>query len=272
VKLLVVVPILLAMILLRWVRPNMLVWTLSWTLALYLFLRHGFATPVPTSVIRLYMCIAVLALFAYVTSSRKRIQDTVGPIIRLAVEPGYTWALVLIVLAIPALVAFNVYYDLNRPLLAPTVGYTIHPAPPDSITVHDQTVNLITADNPLRKLETSDPDEFRRRVDNGRKIYYRSCHYCHGTDLAGNGLFARGLYPLPTNFTDPGTIAELQESFLFWRIAKGGPGLPSEAGPWDSSMPAWEEFLSVDEIWEATLALYDLTGHRPRAVEAEAHQ
>jgi hypothetical protein len=29
---------------------------------------------------------------------------------------------------------------------------------------------------------------------------------------------------------------QLTESFVFWRIAKGGPGLPKEGAPWNSAM------------------------------------
>ena len=72
---------------------------------------------------------------------------------------------------------------------------------------------------------------------------------------------------MPLNFQDIGTIAQLQESFLFWRIATGGPGLPKEGAPWISSMPVWENFLSEAEIWKVILFLYDYTGHRPRAWE-----
>ena len=88
--------------------------------------------------------------------------------------------------------------------------------------------------------------------------------------MAGNGMFVHGLDPIPTNFADAGTIAMLQETFLFWRIAKGGPGLPEEGGPWDTAMPAWEKFLKEDEMWEAILFLYDFTGQRPRAREEHA--
>src|SRR4030067_882934 len=69
----------------------------------------------------------------------------------------------------------------------------------------------------------------------------------------------------PLNFQDVGTIAQLQESFLFWRIATGGPGLPGEAAPWISSMPVWQEFLKEDEIWKVILFLYDYTGRQPRS-------
>jgi len=59
----------------------------------------------------------------------------------------------------------------------------------------------------------------------------------------------------------------LQETYLFWRIAKGAPDLPQESTPWSSAMPAWENFLSEEEIWDVILFLYDYTGQRPRALE-----
>ena len=57
------------------------------------------------------------------------------------------------------------------------------------------------------------------------------------------------------------------ESFFFWRIAKGGPGLPEEATPYDSTMPQWEKFLTEDDIWSVMLFLYDYTEFQPRANE-----
>ena len=85
--------------------------------------------------------------------------------------------------------------------------------------------------------------------------------------MVGDGLFAYGFIPIPANFQDPTTIAMLQESYLFWRIAKGAPGLPVEATPWSSAMPAWETFLSEEDIWDVILFLYDFTDQRPRAKE-----
>ena len=59
----------------------------------------------------------------------------------------------------------------------------------------------------------------------------------------------------------------LRETFLFWRISKGGPGLPEEGGPWDTAMPAWEKILKEEDIWDVILFLYDFTGRKPRARE-----
>jgi mono/diheme cytochrome c family protein len=223
-------------------------------------------------VVQLYMGIVLVSLVAYVTSNRKRMQETVGPLVRLAVEPRRTRALALTLLVLPVLIVANVYREKNRPLEAPTFNHTIHPAHPESITVHERAVDLITADNPFRALEDTGPEEFLRRVANGRDLYFRHCHYCHGTDMAGQGMFAHGLYPPPTNFVDPGTIAQQRESYLFWRISKGGPGLPLEGAPWETSMPAWEQFLSEEQIWELILVLYRDTGQRPWAVVPRTHE
>jgi len=88
--------------------------------------------------------------------------------------------------------------------------------------------------------------------------------------LEGRGHFAHGFNPPPANFQDPGTIAMLQEAFLFWRIAKGGPGLPKESTPWNSVMPAWEDRLTEEQTWQVIMYLYDATGQHPRRWE-EGH-
>ena len=62
-----------------------------------------------------------------------------------------------IVVLLPLLVAFNVYVKMNVPLEAPGFGRTVHPAPPDTISVHDRDISLITAQNPYRELEESEP-------------------------------------------------------------------------------------------------------------------
>jgi mono/diheme cytochrome c family protein len=204
-----------------------------------------------------------------VTSSGERRDEVSAAIVALVVERRHRPALVAALVLLPALAAANAWLGSREQLEAPAFGRTVHPAPPDTITVHDKTIDLARGANPFRELERSDPAKFAEHVRNGRTTYYRNCVFCHGDDLAGDGMFAHGLNPIPTNFTDKGTIAQLQESFLFWRIAKGGPGLPAEGGPWDSAMPAWEKFLSGDEIWEVILFLYDHTGQRPRAAGGE---
>ena len=256
--------------LLRVGRANLLIWAGAWWVGIYVLLRFGFTAPIPASVVSLYMGIVSIAILAYVTSSQERREEVSRPLIRVMTEKRYTALLGAAIVAIPALAAANVYVRMNVPLEPPFFPRTVHPASPAEITVHDNKIALDAGDNPFRHLETSDPDEFRRHVENGRQVYYRNCVFCHGDDMSGNGMFAHALDPIPTNFTDRGTIPNLRETFLFWRISKGGPGLPEEGAPWDTAMPAWEKFLTEEEIWDAILFLYDFTSLRPRARE-EVH-
>jgi len=267
-------PILLAFIaaigLLRFLRANLLVWAFAWWAGIYALLRFGFTAPIPSSVISIYMGIVSLATLAYVSSSRERREEVSRPLVRFMTEKRYTPFLAATVVAIPALAAANVYVKMNVPIEPPLFSRTVHPASPADITVHDKRIDLDAAENPFRHLESSNPQEFRTHVENGRRVYYQNCVFCHGDNLAGNGMFVHGLDPIPTNFSDKGTIPMLRETFLFWRISKGGPGLPDEGGPWDTAMPAWEKFLKEDEIWDAILFVYDFTGSRPRGKEEVA--
>lgn len=260
--------LLLAVQFLLWKRrAGTFFWTLTSWFSIWVFLRFGFTVPVPQSVISLYMGIVTVATAAYVTSSRERLAAFTAPLIRLCTEPGRRPLLYAVVVLLPVLAALGVYRQMNVKLEAPAFARTIHPAPPDSITVHDKAFNLVTLDNPYRPLEKSNPPAFAAHLANGKRVFYQNCVYCHGDAMRGDGMYAHGLNPIPTNFADAGAIALLQESFLFWRISKGGPGLPEEGGPWDTAMPAWEKSLSEEEMWDVILFLYDYSGQRPRARE-----
>lgn len=260
------------LLLLRWRRAGMLAWALGWWLALYVLFRYGFVVPVPGSVITLYMAIVTGALLAYVSSDRERWASFSGPISKLVLEPRLRPLLAAVVVLLPALSAYGVYARMNVPLEAPAFGRTIHPSPPDQIKVLESDIDLRRAENPFRALKQDDPDAFARHVENGRRVYYENCFFCHGDGLGGDGMFAHGLNPIPTNFTDTGILPILQSSFLLWRISKGGAGLPEEGGPWDSAMPVWEQFLTVDDMWDVILFLHEFTGFEPRSVSEEAHE
>jgi mono/diheme cytochrome c family protein len=266
----IVLAVVAAFVILHRRRAGLIVWALAWWIGCYVLLQFGFAAPIPASVVSMYMAIITVAILAYVSSSQERRDAISGPLVRFMTEPRYTVWLVAAVIALPALAAAGVYARMTVPIEPPFFPRTVHPGSPLSITVHDRAINLDDGDNPFRRLETADPAEFRRRVDSGRRVYYLNCVFCHGDDLSGDGMFAHALDPIPTNFNDPGTIEALRETFLLWRIAKGGPGLPEESGPWDTAMPAWEKFLTEEEMWEAVLFLYDFTNRRPRARE-EVH-
>ena len=253
--------------LLRFRRANLLMWAGAWWVGLYVIFRFGFSAPIPSSVVSLYMAIVSIAILAYVSSSRERREEVSRPLVRFMTEKRYTALLAATVVAIPALAAANVYVQMNVPIEPPLFPRTVHPASPPEVTVHNKKINLDEGENPFLPLEASHPEEFRKHVENGRQVYYRNCHFCHGDNMAANGMFVHGLDPLPTNFADGATIPNLRETFLFWRISKGGPGLPEEAAPWATAMPAWEKFLTEEEIWDVILFIYDFNGQRPRARE-----
>jgi len=270
VNFLVLGGIVAVMIVLRVLRIGLLAWAIAWLAAFYTALRFGFIVPIPVSVITIYMGVALLAVTAYVTSSRERREEVSRPLLRLMTEPRFMPLLVAVTLLIPAAAAAAVYARMTAPLQAPFFSRTVHPASPSLITVHEKSIDLDGTRNPYAALQESDPDGYRTHLANGRRVYYQNCFFCHGDDMGGNGMFIHGLNPIPTNFTDPGTIPMLRDTFLFWRISKGGPGLPDEGGPWDSAMPVWEKFLTEDEMWDAVLFVYDFTGYKPRAKE-EVH-
>jgi hypothetical protein len=266
-KIAVVLAILAVFAFLRFRKANLLTWALAWWLGFFVAIRFGFTVPIPASVVMLYMGIASIALLAYVTSSAERRAAVSGPVVDLIVNDKRRVQLAGVAVLIPVFAAAGVWFRLSQPVEAPFFARTIHPGSPAEIPFKDKTIDLDNGENPYRAFERTNQVEFKKHVEAGRKVYYENCHFCHGDNLAASGMFVHGLDPIPTNFADQGTIPMLRETFLFWRIAKGGPGLPDEGGPWDTAMPAWEKVLTEEQIWDAILFVYDYTGQRPRAKE-----
>ena len=59
---------------------------------------------------------------------------------------------------------------------------------------------------PLRHLEQSDPEAYKKHLEKGKAIYYENCFFCHADALGGDGMFAHGLNPAPANFIDQGVL------------------------------------------------------------------
>ena len=270
-NLIVITLILAALVGVSFLRPPMLAWIFVWLAAVYLFIGYGIEVLVPASVRNLYLGITSLGIIAYVLADEERYKTVKKQLLSFLVEKRFERQLLAVVVALPMLTAWSVYRGMTVALKAPTFGRTIHPAPPNEVSFKGKQINLVTAENPYRKLQSQDAAKFTEHVSHGREVYYQNCVFCHGDDLKGDGIFAHGFNPVPANFNSATTIAMLQESYLFWRIAKGGPGLPFESGPWSSSMPAWEKFLSEDDIWDVILYLYEHVGRKPREREEEHH-
>jgi mono/diheme cytochrome c family protein len=225
------------------------------------------SAPVPHSVLLQYMGIIVVGVLLHASSDEARWRRFRQPMHAALVDPDKRWVRATLLVALPLVLGWTVYAQTKPTVDAPIQLRSIHPAPPSSITFNGKLVALAGLENPLRAR-----GDMAEHLRTGQRIYYQNCLPCHGDRLDGQGHFAHGFSPSPASFEDNGTISQLTESYVFWRIAKGGPGLPREGTPWNSAMPVWEKFLSEDEIWAVTLYIYEHSGSRPRRWEAASEE
>jgi mono/diheme cytochrome c family protein len=239
----------------------------------YILIKFGIAylppllgiasAPVPSSVVLQYMAIVTVAVLLYVSASEQRWGDFRRPMQVVMTDPDKRTLRTALLIAIPIFVGFLTFLQVRPTVAAPPSLRSIHPAPPSQISFQGRTMDLNTLQNPLRE-----EGDMATHLARGKEVYYQNCMPCHGDALDGNGHYAHGFSPRPLEF-GTSTIAQLTESFVFWRVAKGGPGLPSEGTPWNSAMPAWEDFLTEEEIWSVIMFLYDQAGITPRTLGEE---
>ena len=243
----------------------------------YLVFDNAFPPLMPASLMVTFMIITVLGVVIYYARAEESWTEFKAPILAVLRDDDRWAARCVLLILIPSLIGLTVYDNLRPSLDPPLELRQVHPAPPMKLSVYDKTFDLTKLKNPIRsnvlKQYATNPDaafdSYQSAVTAGSEVYYQNCFYCHGDLLNGQGPYARGLYPLPANFQDLGTIAQLEESYVFWRITTGGAGLPDAATPWNSTMPAWHEMLSEQEVWEVIVFLYDAVGQVPRMWDAE---
>jgi DMSO reductase family type II enzyme heme b subunit len=236
----------------------------------FLIFQYGVRPPMPFSLLAIYMTITLLAVLVYVSSDSESWRAFVAPIWATLTEPRRRPVRLALGVALPLLVGYYAYSQAAATGGAPVELRAIHPAPSPSISFRGKTIDLQDPKTPIRKDIAANPANAAKHLAAGGAVYIQNCMFCHGDNLDGKGPFAHGLNPQPADFRDPGTIAQLSEGFLFWRIAKGGPGLPKESTPWNSAMPAWEDRLTEEQIWQVIFYLYETTGHKAR-VMTEGH-
>ena len=223
------------------------------------------SAPIPNSVLLQFMAIVLVAVLLWASDNEQRWARFREPVRDVMIAPERRIARIALLIALPLLLGALTFLQVRPTVAAPASLRSIHPAPPSSITFRGQTLTLAGLENPLRA-DGSTTEDYER----GRDVYYQNCLPCHGDGLAGDGQYAHGFNPAPLSFRDNGTIAQLTESFVFWRIAKGGPGLPKEGAPWNSAMPAWEDILTQEEIWAVIIFIYQQSGWTPRTWEHAA--
>ncbi len=124
---------------------------------------------------------------------------------------------------------------------------------PDSITFRNEKISLLNLKNPLKENSA----DYSKNVKEGGEIYFKNCFLCHGDLLDGNGLYGKSFTPRPADLRKLWTDPPKKENYTFWRIVKGGKGLPNNFAPWNSAMPAWENVLTIEEIWKVILFIYE---------------
>ncbi len=220
--------------------------------------------PVPGTLMFMYLVLAGIGTLVYVASDETKFQEFKEPLVEMLRgreqkegpdDKTHNHVRMAILVAFPLLVGWYVFNQSSPSLSAPTSLRIQHPTIP-------QTYEKLK--NPFREASV---EELEQATLEGRVLYQKNCRPCHGTKAAGDGPMARAFRLKPANFTDPGTIATVVESYAFWRIKTGAPGLPREASPWDSAMPVWGDDLTDEEIWKIILAEYQTAGVDPRKPE-----
>lgn len=250
-----------------------------WLMGFY-FYKFVLFPPVPWTLFITYMMLWSIGTFLYISQDPITFREFRAPIVKTIVGE-YKLARIVVFTALPIFVGFGTYNTIYPKFEEPVELRTVHPAPPATTRVHGKNYALEGLNNPYRVDEQdnykdsfpfldADKQEYMKFVTEGGTIFFQNCHYCHGDQLNGLGMFSHVFNPTPANFIDPGTIAMLRESFLFWRVSKGGPGLPNESTPWSSAMPPWEEHLTTEEIWKVILFEYWYTGWHPRTFDDES--
>lgn len=217
--------------------------------------------PLPGQVIVMFMILSFFAFLIYFSIEDETLRAFLEPMRAVLADDDKKIQRILIVYLLIPLLAAYLTYTRVKPAFEPPVSARItHPEPPSEIEIKGNTIRILGLENPLRK-ETSNLPKF---IEEGKVIYYENCFFCHGDDLEGKGNFSQAFNPVPPPFRGTDTIAQLPESYVFWRIAKGWRGLPAGAHPWDSAMPSFEDFLTEEQMWKVILFIYDATGNKPR--------
>ena len=236
--------------------------------------------PLPGTGLLMYTMLLILAVFSYISFSAFKFEEFYGPIVRFLAK-GNTYQYWIVMVLVPLFIGWGVYDWVSPKTVSPTGIRIQHPGLPGKYG---------KIENPLRNPSEEDIKNYiaeanlgsisleegkvaliEKYTNEGRAIYLKNCHPCHGCAADGNGPQADGFRLRPVNFTDPGAIATVVETYVFWRAREGNPALPPEATPWDSAMPAWKYDFSDEEIWKVAMGAYDIAHVMPRMPEEVHH-
>lgn len=239
----------------------------------------------PAASLAMYRILIFTGLFVYITSAEERRKAFIRPLFRFfgGWNSGVQgMARLGVLVALPVLVGAYYFYDGIPRLTSPSGVRIQHPTmpgafekitnplrEPDEAAIKAFQAQQAEADAPIEDMEKAKAALVQKYTREGAALYAINCRPCHGMQANGEGPMARGFRLKPANFTDPGLLPTVIESYAFWRVAKGGPGLPSASTPWDSAMPIWALDIDDETRWKILLGEYYLSGVNPR--EPEKH-
>jgi mono/diheme cytochrome c family protein len=82
-----------------------------------------------------------------------------------------------------------------------------------------------------------------RTIREGGALYRENCARCHDPSGMGGGDAGLALYPSPALLAHLIRMPDAVDEYLLWAISKGG-------APFGTSMPAFEDSLSREQIWQ----------------------
>ena len=112
--------------------------------------------------------------------------------------------------------------------------------PRDHFSHREPNPDLVSGASPYAKHDIPpDPSALSAEALAGRPLYQDNCAFCHAADGTGRNWIGSFLEPRPRDFTSPGFRLARDAAAMEQRILHGIPG---------TSMPAWKDVLSPDEI------------------------
>lgn len=218
----------------------------------YVLMRFVVQPPLPANLTNFFMMFVLAGVVIWITLEDRRIEEFLD-FISLRSKLPLTWDILrkAVLIMIPLFVAFNVYSKEKVTYSPPGELFQPHVTPPQWV------VDL--------KIPgwAADPDKWEKKtIEEGKKIYEDNCLPCHGEHADGKGPLATSIrYPAaPTNFKEPGTIAQLPIAYVYWRVRDGG----IFDKQFNSAMPGWGDELEEEEIWKVIMYTYHKAGVRPR--------
>ena len=241
-------------------RVPSLVWAILVFIAFTLFFELGVApvtefltgtaAPIPASLARVYEALVVIAIVLYFSVREDSWRSFIQPITDFLLDPrpspNKRRARVALLIALPLFTGWQVFLRSVSEVEAPTDPPGVH-------------FNL-----PLEYAQMSNPFPWtEENIEEGGFLFMRNCAMCHSPALDGDGMFARAIQPRAADFRDQGSIVQLDENYLFWRIKEGAPALPRGSIRYRSVMPVFEGMLSDEEIWKIIMFEYTASGVSP---------